>query len=76
MSKIRFMSLLCLGYVGEGKFIRSRDCDHIYEEIIDYFYNRYKNKPGSVIFFNLEGNLVVKQFRDLTINEMEHFKII
>lgn len=76
MSEIRFKSLFCLGYIGEGKFVHSRGGLNVYNEVVQYFYQKYKDKPGSVIFFNLTGGLVIKQLRDLTINEMKYFEII
>ena len=76
MSEIRFKWLLCIGYVGENEFIRSLNGGDIFPEIVQYFYQKYKGKPGSVIFFNKSGGLVIKQLRDLTIGEMEYYGII
>lgn len=77
MSKIRFKKLFCLGFIGEDRLFRSRDCIYnIPEEVEEYFFQKYKNRFGHVLFFNLAGGLVIKPLRELTADEMKYFGII
>lgn len=78
MSKIRFKQLLCLGCIGaQGENNLNRDGSlELESEIREYFYQKYKDKPGSVLFFNAAGGLVIKKVEDLTIPEMQYFGII
>lgn len=77
MSKIRFKQLLCLGAIGEkGENRLNRDGSlELEPEIQEYFFQKYKNKPGSILFFNAAGGLVVKRREDLTLAEKQYFGI-
>lgn len=78
MSKIRFQHLLCIGSIGaKGENNLNLDDSICLEpEIKEYFYQKYKNKPGSVLFFNKTGALVIKKIEDLTVPEMRYFGVI
>lgn len=78
MTRIRFKQLLCLGHIGaNGENFLNRDGSLELEPAIElYFYQKYKDKPGSVLFFNTTGGLVVKQLKDLTFPEMCYFGVI
>jgi len=82
MTNIRFKNMYCAGYIGfngENYIKDDRDNDFfgfvMFNEVALYFYNKLKHKPGSVIFFNKVGNMVVKHFTELTIDEVNYFSL-
>lgn len=68
-------ALLCIGYIGANgeNYLNPKNELDIEPEILAYFYQKYKEKPGVALFFNRSGGLVVKPVRDLSIEQARYF---
>lgn len=71
-------NLLCLGYIGTNgeNFLDINHDINIEPEIVEYFYQRFKNRPGAVLFFNKSGQLVIKQCKDIELEDARYFGLL